>query len=64
LRLHFGLGAANKIESVQIRWPNGNVETLQDVAGDYIYTVVEGKGIQDKKALPSLPTGPGANGGR
>jgi enediyne biosynthesis protein E4 len=65
LRLHFGLGTAAKIESVQIRWPNGNVENLQDVAGDYIYTVVEGKGIQDKKALPSLPAARGtANGGR
>src|SRR5437016_9836055 len=52
LRLHFGLGAATKMESVEIRWPNGNVEQLQDVAGDYMYTVVEGKGIQEKKALP------------
>ena len=48
-------GAA--VESVQIRWPNGNVESLQDVAGDYIYTVVEGKGIQDRKHLPPLPPG-------
>ena len=32
LRLHFGLGTASKMESVQIRWPNGNVEQLQDVA--------------------------------
>jgi hypothetical protein len=42
------------MESVQVRWPNGNVESLQDVAGDYIYTVVEGKGIQEKKPLPAL----------
>jgi hypothetical protein len=54
LRLHFGLGTASKIESIQIRWPNGNVEPLQDVAADYIYTIVEGKGIQDKKPLPAL----------
>ena len=52
LRLHFGLGAASKMESVEIRWPNGNVELLQDVVGDYLYTVVEGKGIADKKPLP------------
>jgi hypothetical protein len=57
LRLHFGLGPASKMESVQIRWPNGGVETLQDVAGDYIYTVVEGKGIQERKRLPP-PTRP------
>src|SRR5215467_4450674 len=63
LRLHFGLGAANKMESVQIRWPNGNVEPIQDVAGDYIYTVVEGKGIQDRKPLPPPATGRGATNG-
>jgi hypothetical protein len=44
LRLQFGLGAVNQMESVQIRWPNGNVEMLQDLPGDYIYTVVERKG--------------------
>jgi hypothetical protein len=58
--LHFGLGTAGKMESVQIRWPNGNLEPLQDVAGDYIYTVVEGKGIQDRKPLPSVSPGNGA----
>jgi hypothetical protein len=64
LRLHFGLGTVAKMESVQIRWPNGNVESLQDVAADYIYTVVEGKGIQDRKPLPSLSPGRGSGGAR
>src|SRR5713226_2043568 len=31
LRLHFGLGAAAKIDSVEIRWPNGATETLRNV---------------------------------
>ena len=52
LRLHFGLGTAAKIESVEIRWPNGAVEKLQDVAADSIYTIVEGKGIQKSTPLP------------
>jgi len=52
LRLHFGLGTAKKMESVEIRWPNGTVETLQNVAADCIYTIVEGAGIRDTKALP------------
>jgi hypothetical protein len=51
------------MESVQIRWPNGTVEPLQDVAGDYIYTLVEGKGIQDRKPLPPLSTGHGTPSG-
>ena len=57
LRLHFGLGAAGKMESVEIRWPNGKVETLGNVAGDTIYTIVEGSGIRSATALPPLVGG-------
>jgi enediyne biosynthesis protein E4 len=52
LRQHFGLGAASKIDSAEIRWPNGKVETLQNLAADAIYTVVEGEGIRETKPLP------------
>ena len=55
LRLHFGLGSNDKMSAVSIRWPNGATETLRDVAADFIYTVVEGSGIQQKVPLPSLP---------
>jgi hypothetical protein len=40
---------------VRIRWPNGESEVLRDVAADFIYTIVEGVGIQKKVALPPLP---------
>jgi enediyne biosynthesis protein E4 len=56
LRLHFGLGASEKMREVDIRWPNGETETLHDVPADFIYTVVEGTGIQNKQALPGLVT--------
>jgi hypothetical protein len=52
LRLHFGLGSESQLQSVEIRWPNGNVETLNDLAADRIYTIVEGKGVQDSTLLP------------
>ena len=52
LRLHFGLGTATKMDSVEIRWPSGATETLQNVPADAIYTIVEGSGIRDKKSLP------------
>jgi hypothetical protein len=52
LRLHFGLGASKMIESVEIRWPSGAVETLRDVTADTICTIVEGQGITDMKQLP------------
>jgi hypothetical protein len=52
LRLHFGLGDASRVDSVEIRWPNGKTENLKNLDADYIYTIVEGKGVQLKKALP------------
>jgi hypothetical protein len=54
LRLHFGLGKSTRIDSVEIRWPSGKLETLENVAADAIYTVVESSGIRDTKPLPSL----------
>jgi hypothetical protein len=62
LRLHFGLGAATKMESVEIRWPSGKVETLENVAADAIYTLVEGAGIRESEPLPP-PAGGATKGG-
>ena len=53
-RLHFGLAAETKMNEVTIRWPSGNAETLKDVPADFIYTIVEGKGITDRAALPPV----------
>jgi len=61
LRLHFGLGTAKKMESIEIRWPSGKVETLENVAADAIYTFVEGAGIRESKPLPP-PAGGATNG--
>ena len=52
LRVHFGLGAATKIESLEIRWPSGEMETLKDLDADRFYAVLEGKGI-----VPAQPFG-------
>jgi enediyne biosynthesis protein E4 len=54
LRLHFGLGKATRIDSIEIRWPSGKVETLENVPADAIYTVVEGNGVKDNKPLPEI----------
>ncbi len=42
----FGLGAATKIDWVEIKWPllSGRVERFTDVPIDRYVTVVEGKG--------------------
>ncbi|PYX01933.1 MAG: CRTAC1 family protein [Acidobacteria bacterium] len=51
-RLHFGLGADSKISQIEIRWPNGKIETLRELPADFIYTIVEEQGITNKTALP------------
>jgi hypothetical protein len=43
MRVHFGLGAPTKIDSVEVRWPSGLVETF-DGKVDAINTVKEGSG--------------------
>jgi hypothetical protein len=53
-RLHFGLAAQDKMDAVSIRWPDGDKEALKNVPADFIYTVVEGKGITDKTVLPAV----------
>jgi len=52
LRLHFGLGAAEKIDAVEIRWPSGAIEKLQNLPADAIYTITEGRGVSATKPLP------------
>jgi hypothetical protein len=44
-RLHFGLGAATKIDKLEIQWPSGVKEEIRGPSVDRIFTVVEGKGI-------------------
>ncbi|MFQ5718011.1 MAG: CRTAC1 family protein [Acidobacteriota bacterium] len=40
-RLHFGLGAATRVDHLEIRWPSGTVQTLDSVAADQILTISE-----------------------
>ena len=45
LRVHFGLGEAEKIGALEIRWPSGQVDTLNDVKANQVIFVKEGEGI-------------------
>jgi len=56
LRVHFGLGSATKIDSIEIRWPTGKVETLRDIAADKFYAVLEGSGIVPFEKIRPLST--------
>jgi enediyne biosynthesis protein E4 len=44
-RVHFGLGDANAIESVEVTWPSGKVDRMKNLAGDKFYFLLEGKGL-------------------
>ena len=44
-RLHFGLGADEKIESVEIRWSDGSTESVSNVVPNKIITVTQGRGV-------------------
>jgi len=45
MRVHFGLGAAAKIDWVEVRWPSGLLEKFENVDIDGIRTIKEGTGV-------------------
>ena len=44
-RLHFGLGPATRVDSIQVVWPNTESETFPNVGADQLIYVKEGEGI-------------------
>jgi hypothetical protein len=59
LRVHFGIGKAEKVNLIEIKWPSGAVDTLKDIKPNQVIYVKEGEGIirnvtydPDKKAPP------------
>lgn len=49
LRLHFGLAKRTKIDSVEVRWPNGVIERVANLTANKILTIKEGKGVVEQK---------------
>ena len=45
LRIHFGLGRAEKVDLLEIRWPSGLVDTIKDIKANQLIYVREGEGI-------------------
>jgi len=45
LRIHFGLGKAEKVDVLEIRWPSGQLDMLKDVKVNQLIFVKEGEGI-------------------
>ena len=57
LRVHFGLGKAEQVDLLEIRWPSGQVDTIKDVKANQLLFVKEGEGVIRTMQFPEqLPT--------
>ena len=45
--VHFGLGDADRIDRLTVRWPSGHRQVFDDLAADQLYTVTEPTGEPD-----------------
>jgi enediyne biosynthesis protein E4 len=53
LRLHFGMGAVEQADLVEVRWPSGRVDTLKNVATNQLLWIKEGAGLLKAEKLGS-----------
>jgi hypothetical protein len=53
LRVHFGLGKAEKVDQLEIRWPSGQIDTLKDIKANQVIYVKEGEGISRMMQFPA-----------
>ena len=53
LRVHFGIGKAEKVDELEIRWPSGQIDTLKDLKPNQLYYVTEGQGITRTESFPA-----------
>ena len=44
-RQHFGLGAATRVDRLEVRWPSGTTDVVQNIEANQIITIREGDGI-------------------
>jgi hypothetical protein len=56
LRVHFGLGKAEKVDQLEIRWPSGQVDTVKDVKANQVVFVKEGEGVTRTMQFTKLAT--------
>ena len=47
-RLHFGLGEAERVDALEVRWPSGLVETYRELKVNRILKLTEGEGEKGK----------------
>jgi tetratricopeptide (TPR) repeat protein len=55
-RIHIGLGATDHVTSVELRWPDGQVDTFADLAVDMIWEIMQGDPTPQRLAASHTPT--------
>jgi hypothetical protein len=55
LRVHFGLGKATQVKTLEVRWPSGAVDKLNDLPANQVVYVKEGAGLFKPTAPPVAP---------
>jgi len=51
LRAHFGLGGAERAERLELRWPDGSNEVVENLPANHLVVVRQGKGIVSRAPL-------------
>ena len=51
LRAHFGLGGAERAERLELRWPDGSNEVVENLPANHLVVVSQGKGIVSRAPL-------------
>src|SRR2546423_2541905 len=49
LRVHFGLEKRTKIDLIEVHWPSGMVDKVNNVSANKIFTIKEGQGLIEHK---------------
>jgi hypothetical protein len=49
----FGLGAHQRVESIEVAWPSGQVDRTGPVVANQVAFVEEGRGLVSAKVLPA-----------
>ena len=52
LRVHFGIGKAEKVDLLEIRWPSGLMEKVENIKPNQVIYVKEGQGIVRSMQFP------------
>jgi hypothetical protein len=54
MTLYFGLGKADKVERIEVRWPTGRTDTWERLAANRTLVLTEGSDLVESVAWSSV----------